>query len=100
MGFPAKKSDYPHISTNPDIASGTPLIEGTRITVQTIAGYYQMGLNVDEILSTLSHLSAAQVHSALAYYFDHQDEIDSELLDSSDEDNWNQKVTKHPKEGV
>lgn len=100
MGFPAKKLDYPHVTSNPDIANGAPLVEGTRITVRTIAGYYQMGMNVDEILSTLSHLSAAQVHSALAYYFDHQDEIDTDLLDSSDEDNWKQKVAKHPKEGV
>lgn len=100
MGFPAKNLEYPHITSNPNIANGAPLIEGTRITVHTVAGYYQMGMNVDEILSTLSHLSAAQVHSALAYYFDHQDEIDTELLDSSNEDTWKQKVTKHPKEGV
>jgi uncharacterized protein (DUF433 family) len=100
MGLPAKKPDYPHITSNPDIANGAPLIEGTRITVRTIAGYYQMGMNVDEILSTLSHLSASQVHSALAYYFDHQDEIDTDLRASSDEDNWKQKVARHPKEGV
>ena len=100
MGLPAKKLDYPHITSNPNIAGGAPLIEGTRITVRTIAGYYQMGMNVDEILSTLSHLSAAQVHAALAYYFDHQSEIDGDLLDNSDEDKWEQKVTKHPKEGV
>lgn len=100
MGLPAKKFDYPHITSNPSIANGAPLIEGTRITVRTIAGYYQMGMNVDEILATLSHLSAAQVHSALAYYFDHQNEIDADLRDSSDEKNWEQKVAKHPKEGV
>ncbi len=43
-----------------------------------------MGMDVDEILSTLSHLSASQLHSALAYYFDHQQEIDSELTENSD----------------
>jgi len=100
MGLPAKKLDYPHITSNPNIVNGAPLIEGTRISVRTIAGYYQMGMNVDEILSTLSHLSAAQIHSALAYYFDHQDEIDTDLRESSDEKHWKQKVARHPKEGV
>ena len=100
MSFPARKFNYPHITSNPNIANGAPLIEGTRITVRTVAGYYQMGMNVDEILSTLSHLSAAQVHSALAYYFDHQDEIEADLHDNSNEKNWKQKVVKHPKEGI
>ena len=100
MGLPAKKLYYPHITSNPDIANAVPLIEGTRITVRTIAGYYQMGMNVDEILLTLSHLSAAQIHSALAYYFDHQDEIDDDLRDSSEEKIWKKKVARHPKEGV
>lgn len=100
MSIPAKKHLYPHITSNPKIALGAPIIDGTRITVRTIAGYYQMGMNVDEILTTLSHLSPAQVHSALAYYFDHQDEIDMDLLESSDEEKWQQKVVTHPKEGT
>ncbi|MCG8603588.1 DUF433 domain-containing protein [bacterium] len=100
MSLPAKKLHYPYITSNSEIADGAPLIDGTRITVRTISGYYQMGMDVDEILATLSHLSPAQVHSALAYYFDHQDEIDSDLHDNSDEENWKQQVAKHPQEGV
>jgi uncharacterized protein (DUF433 family) len=96
MASPAKKLKYPYIVTNPDIAGGAPIIDGTRITVRAIAGYYQMGMNVDEILSTLPHLTPAQVHSALAYYFDHQEEIDKDLRDSSDEEKWSQKVVNHP----
>jgi uncharacterized protein (DUF433 family) len=96
MSIPAKKLQYPYITFNPAIAGGKPIIEGSRITVHTIAGYYQMGMNADEILSTLPHLSPAQVHSALAYYFDHQDEIDSDLKDSSDEEKWKGKIEKHP----
>jgi uncharacterized protein (DUF433 family) len=92
----AKKFQYPYIGTNPDIAGGVPIIDDTRITVRTIAGYYQMGMDVDEILATLPHLTPAQVHSALAYYFDHQDEIDTDLSDSSDEEKWSQKVVNHP----
>ncbi len=96
MSTPAQKLQYPHIITNPDIANGSPVIDGTRTTIRAIAGYYQMGMDVDEILATLPHLSPAQVHSALAYYFDHQNEIDAELSDNSDEDKWSQKVKQHP----
>ncbi len=88
---------YPYISTSSEIASGVPIIAGTRITVRRIAGYYQMGLNVDEILSTLSHLRPSQVHSALAYYFDHQREIEIDLEESSDIEYWKSQAIVHPK---
>ena len=100
MGFAVKKMLYPHITTNSEISGGTPIIDGTRISVHTVAGYYQMGMNVDEILTTLSHLTASQLHSALAYYFDHQEEIDSYIAENSDEEYWAKQVKKHQKEGV
>ena len=98
MNLPAQKLQYPYITSSPEIAHGSPIIAGTRIAVRTIAGYYQMGMDVDEILATLPHLAPAQVHSALAYYFDHQNEIDADLQDSSDEEKWQHKVAKHPSE--
>jgi uncharacterized protein (DUF433 family) len=88
---------YPHITNNSTILSGVPIIEGTRIAVRTIAGYYQMGMNVDEILTTLPHLSPSQVHSALAYYFDYQEEIDQDLKNASDLEFWKSQVLQHPK---
>lgn len=100
MSIAVKNLTYPYITSNPEIAGGTAIIEGTRITVRTIASYYQMGMDVDEILSTLSHLTASQIHSALAYYFDHQHEIDSELTEYSDEEYWESQVKQHPKQGA
>ncbi len=78
-----KKVEYPHISSNKDILNGIPIINGTRVSVKTIAGYYQMGMSVDEILNTVAHVSQSQVHSALAYYFDHQIVIDKEILEDN-----------------
>ena len=95
MSTALKELSYPHITTHPGIADGAPKIEGTRITVRTIAGYYQMGMDVDEILATLSHLTASQVHSALAYYFDHQKEIDDAVAEYSDEEYWKSQAVKH-----
>jgi uncharacterized protein (DUF433 family) len=100
MSLAAKKVPYPYITSNPEIANGSPIIDGTRITVRAIAGYYQLGMTVDEILATLSHLSASQVHSALAYYFDHQEEIDSDLSDNTNQEKWQNEVATHPKAGA
>ena len=79
MSRTAKKLDYPYITSNPYIAGGRPVIAGTRINVHCIAGYYQLGMSIDEILDSLHHLTPSQVHSALAYYFDHQDEVNADL---------------------
>ncbi|CBE69068.1 protein of unknown function [Candidatus Methylomirabilis oxygeniifera] len=49
MRLMVEQQTYPYITTNRRIAGGSPIIKGTRITVRTIAGYYQMGMTVDEI---------------------------------------------------
>jgi uncharacterized protein (DUF433 family) len=87
-----RKLAYPHIVTNPRIASGAPIIKGTRIAVRAIAGYYQLGMGVDEILQSLPHLTQSQVHAALTFYFDHQAEIDRDLKRNSDLGHWRKHV--------
>lgn len=99
MSTAVKAMVYPYIVSDPGIAGGAPIVEGTRVTVRCVAGYYQMGMTVDEILASLSHLTSSQVHSALAYYFDHQEEIDQDLAESSDEEYWKQRVIPHSKAG-
>jgi uncharacterized protein (DUF433 family) len=84
MNTALKEFTYPYITFDPDIAGGVALIEGTRITVRCVAGYYQMGMTVDEILNSLSHLTASQIHAALTYYFDHQEEIDRQIEENND----------------
>ena len=91
-----RKTVYPHIVANSSIAGGVPIIKGTRIAVRAIAGYYQLGMSVDEILQSLPHLTQSQVHAALAYYFDHQKEIDRDLGRNSDENYWRKQVRQSP----
>jgi uncharacterized protein (DUF433 family) len=51
-------------------------IAGTRIGVQDIYVWHELlGRTPDQIVSELPFLSLAQVHAALAYYYDHMDEI-------------------------
>jgi uncharacterized protein (DUF433 family) len=58
---------------------GRPSVRGTRILVQTIAGYYKLGYTIEEILAGLPNLTPAQVYDALSYYHDHQAEIEADL---------------------
>jgi uncharacterized protein (DUF433 family) len=71
-----------HIEKSADIAGGKPRIAGHRITVQTIVIWHQrMGRSIDEIC-TEHDLGLADVHAALAYYYDHRDDIDRSITDS------------------
>jgi uncharacterized protein (DUF433 family) len=68
-----------HIECTPGIAGGKPRIAGHRITVQNIAIWYdRLGMSPDEIGSEYD-LTLADVHAALAYYFDHRAEIDKSI---------------------
>jgi uncharacterized protein (DUF433 family) len=60
-------------------------VMGTRIRVQDIAIMAEVrGQSPDEIATALPHLSLAQVHAALSYYFDHRAEIQCELKEDED----------------
>ena len=70
-----------HIECTPGIAGGKPRIKGHRITVQNIAIWHErLGNSADEI-STEYGLTLSEIHAALAYYFDHRDEIDQRIVE-------------------
>ena len=65
-----------HIESTPGIAGGKPRITGHRITVQDIAMWHErMGKSADEICNEYG-LTLAEVYAALAFYYDHQAEMD------------------------
>ena len=68
------------ISRRPEIRGGRPCIAGTGVSVRRIAQWHNMGQIPEEIVETFGgHLSLAQVHAALAYYYANQEEIDADL---------------------
>ena len=71
------------ISRNPDIRGGRPCITGTGVSVRRIARWHSMGLIPEEIVRKFGHLSLAQIHAALAYYYANQAEIDADLEDET-----------------
>ncbi|GAB4182677.1 MAG: DUF433 domain-containing protein [Coleofasciculaceae cyanobacterium] len=71
-----------HIEITPGVRSGKPLIAGTRITVADIATMYlRMGQSLEEIAGKYQ-LSLAAVHAAMAFYYDHREEIDQRTADA------------------
>lgn len=68
-----------HIEVTPGVAGGKPRVAGHRITVQDIAIWHErLGRSADEI-ATEYGLTLADIHAALAYYFDHRSEIDRSI---------------------
>lgn len=59
---------------------GKARIAGHRVRVQDIVIRYEHhGMTPDEIVSDIPSITLADIHSALAYYFDHVQEIQEEI---------------------
>jgi len=81
-----RKTNHAHIVRKSRVCGGEPIIDGTRTPVRSIVLYYKVGLSVDEIIEGLPYLTPAQVHDALAYYYDNTEEIDNYIkMNSEDE---------------
>ena len=71
---------YPHITITP---RGGPCIDGTRHRViDIVADHVAHGYSAAQIVEQYPDLTLAQVHAALTYYYDHQDEMDAAFMAS------------------
>jgi len=76
---------HPYITSKEDIGGGKPIIAGTRTRVSNIVAYYRLGLSPEELAREFPHLTLSQIHDALSYYYEHQEEIDKEIEENSEE---------------
>ncbi len=76
---------YPHISAEPQVMSGRPCINGTRVRVMDVVGARKAGVPDEELTEYFSSrtLTLSEIHAALTYYYDHQAEIDSTLAEDA-----------------
>jgi len=66
-----------HITKTPGVCGGKACIAGHRIRVMDIVVWHEMrGYSPDEIVNMFPGISLADVHAALAYYFDNREEIE------------------------
>ncbi len=74
-----RKLDYRNVERDSQRCGGQPVEAGTRIRVATILTCYRQGMSVEEIVQQYAPLKPADVHDALAYAYDHIDEIEADL---------------------
>ncbi len=72
------------ITRSPQIRGGRPRITGTGVTVRRIVGWYKLGLSPEEIASEIPHLTLAQVHAALTYYYANRGEIERDMAEEDE----------------
>jgi uncharacterized protein (DUF433 family) len=74
------ETTYAHITRTPGVCGGRPRVEGHRVRVQDIAAEHEhQAMTPGEICHQHYGLTLAEVHSALAYYYDHRREIDDSI---------------------
>jgi uncharacterized protein (DUF433 family) len=65
---------------------GVAWVSGTKIKViEVVTNQLAHGIRPEEMRFHYPHLSLAQVHAALAYYYQHQAEFDAEIIRQA---NW------------
>lgn len=71
------ETSYEHIVLDP---SGIPCIEGTTMKViELVLAQTAYGWSPEELHINFPHLTLGQIHSALAYYWDHREELDRDI---------------------
>jgi uncharacterized protein (DUF433 family) len=69
-----------HIVRTPGTLGGSPHIAGHRVRVMDIVVWHEKrSFSPDQIVDLFPGITLADVHAALAYYFDHTDEIEAEF---------------------
>jgi len=75
--MPVVATRHEHITIN---EKNVPMIAGTNIkVVEVVLDKIAYGWSPEEIHFQHPHLTLGQIHSALAYYWDHQEEIDRDI---------------------
>lgn len=84
------ETKHPRISRTPGVCGGKACVAGHRIRVSDIAIWHEhQGLSADAIVSEYPGLTLVDVYSALAYYFEHLEEIRAEMrAESETADNY------------
>jgi uncharacterized protein (DUF433 family) len=76
--------------------NGVAWITGTKIKVIEVAtDKLAHGSSPEEMHFQYPHLSLAQIHAALAYYYEHQEEFDAEIIRQA---NWAAEMAKKAKD--
>lgn len=82
--------DKQRVTKTPDICGGRACIAGHRIRVMDIVGWHEKrGYSPERIVDEIfPSITKAEVHAALAYYFDHVDDIEKDFRNDAQWARW------------
>lgn len=74
---PVTSMTYEHLQVD---ANGIPVIAGTTMkVVELVMAQMAYGWSPEELHFQHPYLTLGQIHSALAYYWDHKEELDADI---------------------
>ncbi len=80
----ASRLKYPHITRDPAIQAGEPVIAGTRLPVRAVVLAWRELRDTQAVLAGYPRLNEDTLAEALAYYEHHREEIDSLIQAQTD----------------
>jgi uncharacterized protein (DUF433 family) len=73
-----------HVESRPGKCGGKPCIAGSRIRVQDVYVWHEIqGRSPVDIVGEFPELSLADVHAAIAYYFDNREQVERDVADEN-----------------
>ena len=78
-----------HITKTPGVCGGRACIAGHRIRVMDIVVWHERrGYTATQVVEMFPGITRANVHAALAYYFDHVEEIENDFREDQQWAQW------------
>ncbi len=77
--------------------TGTVRVTGSRVTLDTLVAAFKRGATAEQIQDSFPSLSLRQIYGAIAYYLDHQDDVQAYLRDRQAEaETLRQQIESQP----
>jgi uncharacterized protein (DUF433 family) len=87
---------YPHVEKQEGQPARLKRIPRVRVA-QIVMDYLAYGWSPDEMCRQHPYLTLAEAHAAMAYYYDHQEEIDAEIrAEWQQAEEENRRATRSP----
>ncbi len=79
---PIETIEKTHITRTPGVCGGKPCIAGSRIRVLDVYVWHDLhGKSPDEIVSSYPQLTLADVYAAMAWIWDHREQVLADLAE-------------------
>ena len=78
QSLPVVLVPHPHVRVDQAILGGSPHINGSRVPVRRIYGFYRDGIKIETIMRRFPQLGPARVLDALAFALDNPEVIEAD----------------------